>query len=51
MATIRFWSIDRAIRRVRCETSVVLDIIIAISITLIALVFIAFLVFQSSVFS
>lgn len=51
MATIRFWSIDRAIRQGRCETSVALDIIIAISITLIALVFIAFLVFQSSVFS
>lgn len=51
MATIRFWQIDRAIRRGRCETSVVLDIIIAIAITIIALVFIAFLVFQSSVFS
>lgn len=51
MATVRFWSIDRAIRQGRCETSVVLDIIIAIAITIIAVVFIAFLVFQSSVFS
>jgi putative membrane protein len=51
MATIRFWQIDRAIRRGKCETSVVLDIIIAIAITTVALVFIAFLVFQSSVFS
>ncbi len=51
MATIRFWYIDKAIRRGLCETSVVLDIAIAIAITLIATVFIAFLVFQSSVFN
>ena len=51
MATIRFWQIDRAIRRGKCETSVILDIIIAIAITAVALIFIAFLVFQSSVFS
>ena len=51
MATIRFWHIDRAIRQGRCETSVFMDILSAIAITVIALVFIAFLVFQSSVFS
>ncbi len=51
MATVRFWYIDRAIRQGRCETSVVLDIAVAVSITVIVIVFIAFLVFQSSVFS
>lgn len=51
LATVKFWYIDRAIRQGRCETSVVLDIAIAVAITVIALVFIVFLVFQSSVFS
>lgn len=51
MATVRFWYIDRAIRQGRCETSVVLDIAIAIGILLIAIAFIAYLVFQSSVFA
>jgi putative membrane protein len=51
MATVRFWYIDRAIRQGRCETSVVLDIVVAVGITTIVLVFIVFLVFQSSVFS
>jgi len=51
MATVRFWYIDKAIRRGRCETSVVLDIIIAAAIIFIALIFIVFLIFQSSVFS
>ncbi|MHB1361402.1 MAG: YidH family protein [Thermoleophilia bacterium] len=49
IATIRFWHIDRAIRQGRCETSVVLDIIIAIAISIISVVFILFMVFQSSI--
>ena len=49
IATVRFWHIDRAIRQGRCETSVVLDIIIAVAITIISIVFILFLVFQSSI--
>jgi len=51
MATVRFWYIDRAIRQGRCETSVTLDIVIAVAITFIALIFIAFLVFQASIFN
>ena len=51
IATVRFWPIDRAIRQGRCETSVLLDIVIAVAITIISLVFIAFLVLQSSLFS
>jgi len=47
----RFWAIDRSIRRGECETSVVLDIAVAVGITMIVLFFIAFLIFQSSVFS
>lgn len=50
-ATVRFWYIDKAIRQGRCETSVVLDIIIAVAIIFIAFVFMAFLIFQSSVFN
>ncbi|MHB8859170.1 MAG: YidH family protein [Thermoleophilia bacterium] len=49
IATVRFWHIDRAIRQGRCETSVVLDIIIAIAISIISIVFILFMVFQSSI--
>ncbi|MHB9112559.1 MAG: YidH family protein [Thermoleophilia bacterium] len=51
ISTWRFWVIDRSIRRGECETSVVLDIVVAVGITVIVLVFIAFLIFQSSVFS
>ncbi|MHB0866963.1 MAG: YidH family protein [Thermoleophilia bacterium] len=51
LSTWRFWAIDRSIRRGECETSVVLDIVVAVGITVIVLVFIAFLIFQSSVFS
>ncbi|MFA5802033.1 MAG: DUF202 domain-containing protein [Thermoleophilia bacterium] len=47
----RYWVIDRSIRRGECETSVTLDIAVAVGITVIVLVFIAFLIFQSSVFS
>ncbi|MDO8737014.1 MAG: DUF202 domain-containing protein [Thermoleophilia bacterium] len=51
ISTWRFWIIDRSIRRGECETSVVLDIAVALGITVIVMVFIAFLIFQSSVFS
>ncbi len=51
MATKRFWYIDKAIRQGRCETSVTLDIIIAVGIIIIAVVFIIYLLFQSSAFS
>jgi len=51
ISTWRFWIIDRSIRRGECETSVVLDIVVALGITVIIIVFIAFLIFQSSVFS
>ncbi|MHB1390657.1 MAG: YidH family protein [Thermoleophilia bacterium] len=51
LSTWRFWAIDRSIRRGACETSVVLDIVVAVCITVIVLVFIAFLIFQSSFFS
>ncbi|MEK6536073.1 MAG: DUF202 domain-containing protein [Actinomycetota bacterium] len=51
ISTWRFWIIDRSIRRGECETSVALDIAVAVGITVIVLVFIAFLIFQSSVFS
>jgi putative membrane protein len=51
IATVRFWFTDRSIRRGACETSIVLDLIIAMAITVVALVFIAFLVFQSSLFN
>lgn len=51
MSAWRFWSIDKSIRRGECETSVALDIAVAVAITVIVLVFIAFLIFQASVFN
>ena len=51
ISTVRFWYIDRSIRQGRCETSVALDIIVAAGIIVIVLFFIAFLIFQSTVFS
>ena len=51
LSTWRFWAIDRSIRRGECETSVVLDVLVAVGITVIVLAFIAFLIFQSSPFS
>lgn len=50
LATVRFWLIDRSIRRGECETSLALDIVVAVAVTTITLIFIAFLIYQSSIF-
>jgi putative membrane protein len=50
LATVRFWLIDRSIRRGECETSVALDIVVAVSVTVITIVFIVFLIYQSTIF-